>query len=113
MESNKKIMYQESEAIKTVKRLQDFFKKPFFFSELDSFCDTQQLLLLDANISSKMPENEYNAIFDTIFYLMEHFRLLEDKAILTQISVSKLFSYFLETRNNAVKLEIKPTKGEK
>lgn len=77
--------------------VQEFINKPFFYTELESSVNKNIDLLINPRVIDTIDPVEYNAIFDTLLWLLVHFAYAkEEKFVIGQIGivVPVAFSHF-------------------
>lgn len=85
-----------------INAIQKFLNTPFYYSALIVMLDKQKDFLLQKNILDKADDCEYNALWDTICYLENHFAFAKEPnwIIGCEISISKLYNNYYNQRRN-------------
>lgn len=83
-----------------IKSIQKFINSPFTYKDLLAMLDKQKDFILEKNVIEKIDDHTYNAIWDTILMLENHFSFAnsEKYVIASEVSVSKIFDYNLKCR---------------
>jgi hypothetical protein len=84
-----------------ITKLQNFINRPFTYQELLSELDNTMDYLLEDFCLDKMPEDEYNALWDCLFDMEKYFKFADNPnlVIASNLSVSDLFFKNIGERN--------------
>lgn len=92
---------------KVIKELQKFINTPFRYKDWAVFEESKLDYMLKDFMIDRMERNPYNALWDTILWLSDHFMFSKDKQIvmMSTISVLALYNMNLKERETAIKIQ--------
>ena len=85
-----------------IKAIQKFINQCFRHEAWLKFEDTQMDYMLKPFFIEKTPKNEYNALWDTLLWLSDHYSFMDGKnlAATSSLSVTSLYNYNLTVRKD-------------